>query len=983
MLMGVRMSKVFKTGLVLLFAPLLAMAEDVDHAATRALRFDASAASVTADLQDGKKAVPKKTKLQAPATFASTAEMRAYWHKQNGAARAAGDPLEWKEIIDQAALALKDDREGREYFENQLWHWTRLAGTPTEILALGEAMLLTIPNDFSHPFELSQEYSRFQQFDRAKAMIDLGLTIAAKRKLSTFTQLSVENAYNSAMRNLAKEQGRLDEAIKAATRSIEIHDFRQNEANVPMDAKRWINSYRIGAVGSRQSLVSLLISAGEIQAAREKLRETEQLSEQFGQKGTRQAELLNLHAHIELVAGNFKKSIEFTRQVEQVFAQLGMSERTLQWVDARKRQVTALVALGRLVEAQAVSASMLDVAGDDAMLRRRGISGIDQTMISWRTGKLADALKRVQSMVMNDRERYGAEYYQTLRSEAVASAISYQITPSPAVLAELGRWCEKLLDNRSGMASSAVEKSYRRFILEAYLQGLAASGQQDAVAIDSGFRIADALRESAVGDVVMGAAVRSASHQPGLRELVARQRSLKLEIDASFNNLAAAQGRGEKDEKVLASLRQALRSQQDEQIQTEKDIARRFPEYNQLTAAEPVRLKDVSRLLGRNEALISILPGETASFVWVITRDRPTQFFTSRLSQNILRDQVGRIRTTLDVGNRPAGLIPEFDQATARLLYDELLAPASKTLAGRSHLIVNAAGPLGQLPFTTLLAGPNNPQGPDWLVRHYAVTHIASMGAFASLRQTGHRAVASKPFIGFGDPVFTSLAEAAPAGRTRNLGMQRIAPQDGLAGAVKSYNLIPPLPETRDELIAMAGALGADPQQDLYLGKAATRQAVLKAPLADYQVISFSTHGLMAGDLPGLTQPALALAASDQAGESSLLTLEDVLGLKLNADWVVLSACNTAAADGEASEALSGLGRGFFYAGARALLVTHWAVESESAKQLVTATFKGYGEDKSLSRAEALRRAQLKLIESKQYAHPFYWAPYALVGDGG
>lgn len=149
------------------------------------------------------------------------------------------------------------------------------------------------------------------------------------------------------------------------------------------------------------------------------------------------------------------------------------------------------------------------------------------------------------------------------------------------------------------------------------------------------------------------------------------------------------------------------------------------------------------------------------------------------------------------------------------------------------------------------------------------------------------------------------------------------------------------------------------------------------------RVVTFSTHGLVPGDLPGLSQPALALAATDRPEESPLLTLEDILGLKMNADWVVLSACNTAAADGQASEAISGLGRGFFYAGTKAVLVTHWAVETKSARQLVTEIFRRYGADKDVTRAQTLRLAQLVLIYSKRYAHPFYWAPFAIIGDGG
>jgi CHAT domain-containing protein len=114
-----------------------------------------------------------------------------------------------------------------------------------------------------------------------------------------------------------------------------------------------------------------------------------------------------------------------------------------------------------------------------------------------------------------------------------------------------------------------------------------------------------------------------------------------------------------------------------------------------------------------------------------------------------------------------------------------------------------------------------------------------------------------------------------------------------------------------------------------------------------------------------------------------LLTLEDVLGLKLNADWVVLSACNTAGADGRQGEAMSGLARGFFYAGSRSLLVTHWSVESESAKLLTTSTFAAYQSVPAMTRSRALRHGMLVVMALPRFEHPAFWAPYALVGEGG
>jgi CHAT domain-containing protein len=165
--------------------------------------------------------------------------------------------------------------------------------------------------------------------------------------------------------------------------------------------------------------------------------------------------------------------------------------------------------------------------------------------------------------------------------------------------------------------------------------------------------------------------------------------------------------------------------------------------------------------------------------------------------------------------------------------------------------------------------------------------------------------------------------------------------------------------------------------------------------LSNRRVIAFATHGLVPGDLNGLEQPALALSAPDVAGidGDGLLAMDEILGLKLNADWVVLSACNTAAAGGAGAEAVSGLGRAFFYAGARALLVSNWPVETRSARVLTTDLFRRQSENPKLSRAEALQQTMLSLIDEKgqsdadgklqfAYAHPLFWAPFSLVGDG-
>jgi CHAT domain-containing protein len=225
--------------------------------------------------------------------------------------------------------------------------------------------------------------------------------------------------------------------------------------------------------------------------------------------------------------------------------------------------------------------------------------------------------------------------------------------------------------------------------------------------------------------------------------------------------------------------------------------------------------------------------------------------------------------------------------------------------------------------------------------------------------------------------------------------MRRSSPKlEGVDSA--DLALLPALPDTAEELKSIALALEADPAKVLLLGKQANERTVKGTDLSRFRTIVFATHGLVPGELNGLTQPALALSAPDVADVEGdgLLTMEEILALKLDADWVVLSACNTGSGAGAGAEAASGLGRAFFYAGTRALLVTNWSVHSQSARDLTTDLFRRQMADPKLTRGEALRQAMVTLLDENgfrgdngatlfTYAHPLFWAPYTIIGDGG
>ena len=198
-----------------------------------------------------------------------------------------------------------------------------------------------------------------------------------------------------------------------------------------------------------------------------------------------------------------------------------------------------------------------------------------------------------------------------------------------------------------------------------------------------------------------------------------------------------------------------------------------------------------------------------------------------------------------------------------------------------------------------------------------------------------------------------------------------------------------PLPETADELCKVGAYLTAEPN-DIHLGLKATESEVKRlnqtGELARYRVLHFATHGVMAGELDRTHEPGLILTppATASAEDDGYLSASEISTLVLDADWVILSACNTAAGGAASAEALSGVARAFIYAGARALLVSHWAVFSNTSVTLITTAAREMANDPQVSHAEAMRRAMLHLVHhsTAEEAHPSFWAPFVVVGKG-
>jgi len=262
-----------------------------------------------------------------------------------------------------------------------------------------------------------------------------------------------------------------------------------------------------------------------------------------------------------------------------------------------------------------------------------------------------------------------------------------------------------------------------------------------------------------------------------------------------------------------------------------------------------------------------------------------------------------------------------------------------------------------------------------WLARRYAMTTLPTIASLRALRTFAANTRASAPFIGFGDPILNG-----GNGSTRGIKMASLF--RGAIADVDEVRKLLPLPDTADELRNLARLLSAD-EGSFYQREAATETTVKQLPLAA-QVIAFSTHGLISGELSGLAEPALVLTPPDQPTEEDdgLLTASEIARLGMNADWVILSACNTASDDGKGGQGLSGLARAFFYAGSRTLLVSHWPVASQATTTLTEAMFKAANDNPAAGKAAALQSAMLSLADNENTAHPALWAPFVVVGEG-
>lgn len=446
------------------------------------------------------------------------------------------------------------------------------------------------------------------------------------------------------------------------------------------------------------------------------------------------------------------------------------------------------------------------------------------------------------------------------------------------------------------------------------------------------------------------------------------------------------------------------------------------PGYFELVKPALVGEASATAMLAADEAFLMIVPTPRGTHSLVVTREG-IDWHRSTMTEAELAGHVRRL--LWDVGAN-IDVMPEederwsaegegdfpFDRGTAFRLYEELIAPLRKALAGKRHLFTSATGSISSLPLGILVT--EKPLGVDgdpaalrttrWFADKAAIVQLPSLQSLQLLRAVASRdgPGAGNGMIGFGDPLLEgNAATRGVEGRVRAArgggtplasSMWRASSGETQLADPAALRRLARLPGTAKELKAMEALIGPGKTR-LFLAGAATESNLKAADLASTSVLFLATHGLVAGEVGDIGEPGLVFTPPTAASpaDDGLLTASEVASLRIGAAWVILSACNTAAGDGRAgAPGLSGLARAFFFAGSESLLASHWPVRDDVAAVLTVRLFEILRADPTLSRAEALQRVEREIRNDarddpylKSWSHPSAWAPFSLIGDVG
>jgi CHAT domain-containing protein/Tfp pilus assembly protein PilF len=431
-----------------------------------------------------------------------------------------------------------------------------------------------------------------------------------------------------------------------------------------------------------------------------------------------------------------------------------------------------------------------------------------------------------------------------------------------------------------------------------------------------------------------------------------REAELMNEISEFYTKLLTPQLTAEQRVELDAKL-----EEREEQLESlKREIREASPAYANLRYPKNISLSEAqSELLDKETACLAYLLAKENSYAFVITR-KDIKIFPLPERQEIQKLVQEYLQSITDVENNDFHLGYE--------LYNILVRPGLNDKIKKIIIVPDDA--LYFLPFETLLT---QKKGSDWLIKSYNIAYVPSLSSLRELidRRSESKQTPKKDFLAFGDPSFGANEIDPLSASGKNM-----PPNDNSSANPQFYRLKYSGLET--EKIA---ALFKPGRREVFERDQASEEVLKKQDLADFKIIHFATHAIIDDKKPA--RSAIVLALDQDPGEDGLLQMREVFNLKLNAELVTLSACQTGLGQLIRGEGIEGLSRAFFYAGASSVLLSVWAINDQASYQLLERFYFHLRSSDTIM--DALRKAKLDLIDSGVLSHPYYWGGFIVTGE--
>jgi CHAT domain-containing protein/tetratricopeptide (TPR) repeat protein len=484
--------------------------------------------------------------------------------------------------------------------------------------------------------------------------------------------------------------------------------------------------------------------------------------------------------------------------------------------------------------------------------------------------------------------------------------------------------------------------------------------------------------------------------------LLDRERSLRQLISARAEwqmQLLA----GKHTQEPLAAAAKEIEALTTQFQEVESHIRATSPRYAALTQPQPLKLKEIQQqVLDNDTLLLEYSLGEERSYLWVASKasltsyELPKRADIEKIARELYALMITPNQQAKSAGQKRGGRVarvaseaPRLQEAIVRLS-QIVIAPAASQL-GTKRLLIVADGALQYVPFAALTASSAAAYTP--LIVDHEIISLPSASTLAVLRQElSGRKRASRTLAVLADPVFDSTDErvkkptaagkqkpqppASTAQRGLSIKVQKAAAEAGLTSEGLTIPRLPGTKQEAEKILALAPAAERKQAMDF----AASKATATSEELGQYRFIHFATHGFLDSLNPELSGIVLSLVDEQGAPQNGFLRADEIYNLKLPADLVVLSACQTGLGKEIRGEGLVGLTRGFMYAGAARVVVSLWSVDDEATSELMSRLYSRMIRD-GLPPAAALRAAQIEMLKQPRWQAPYFWAAFVLQGE--